>query len=46
MKKSEAIYQEYKAMLALFGVEPLPLPDPKDAKDPKEGVSNLFGWLL
>lgn len=31
-EKSEAIYHEYKATIALFGAEPLPLPSPKGAR--------------
>lgn len=34
------------ATLALFGAEPLPLPEPSDASDPKEGMAKLFDWLL
>lgn len=38
--------KEYKATLALFGAEPLLLPDPSVAKDPKDGGSILFKWLV
>jgi hypothetical protein len=40
---ADIVYTEYKKALALFGAEPLPLPEFAEGG---EGVSHLLGWLV
>jgi hypothetical protein len=45
-ERSELIYKEYKATLATFGAELLPLPVPDDTDVAEKGIEVLCSWLL